>query len=64
MSVKARIKRAEGKIQNAREQLEFIWLEQDEAGNHPPPRPGEKVINLKWDEARDPTPDPDQDGPN
>jgi len=48
MSAKARIKRAE-KALKPKEQIEIIWLEPDENGNYPPPRPGEKVINLKWE---------------
>lgn len=50
MSAKTRIKRAEKAIK-PKEQIEFIWLEQDEDGNFPPVQPGTKVIELKWDVA-------------
>jgi len=48
VNAKSRIKRIENATK-PKEQLEFIWLEQDENGNFPPAPPGSKVIEVKWE---------------
>ena len=67
MSIKQRIARAEKALNKGRDEIIYEWFENMTIdGEVIPyiPKPGEKVIDLKWDEARDPTPDPDQGGPN
>jgi len=66
MSIKQRMNRAE-KVLKPKDQVILEWVETMTIdGEVIPytPKPGEKVINLKWEESRDPTPDPDQGGPN
>ena len=49
MNAKSRIKRIENATK-PKDQIKFIWLEQDENGNFPPIPPGSEVIKLTWDQ--------------